>query len=92
LPRAAVSFSKLLFQNQIHPMKVEAGQAQADCRPSIKGRVGAAIYKGDMDRPGLIDLRRYGGDLAEIRLQVLSFEPMQRGQLFRLETHDELGG
>jgi hypothetical protein len=73
-------------------MKVEAGWALADCRPSIEGRVGAAICKSDMDMPRLIDLRRYGGDLAEIRLQVLSVELMRRGQLLRLETHDELGG
>jgi hypothetical protein len=72
-------------------MKVEAGRALADCRSSIEGRVGAAICKSDMDRPGLIDLRRYGGDLAEIRPQVLSVEPMQRGRFFRLEAHDELG-
>src|ERR1700730_15068751 len=37
-PRAAVNFSKLPRQNQVRPMKVEAGQALADCRTSIEGR------------------------------------------------------
>jgi hypothetical protein len=59
---------------------------------SIEGRVGAAINESDVDRPNLLDLRRYGGELAEIRLQVLSVEPLQRGRLFWLEAHDELGG
>ncbi|MGH6837872.1 MAG: hypothetical protein ACREDT_03565 [Methylocella sp.] len=44
-----------------------------------------------MDRSDVINLRRYGADVAEIGLQAIVALPMQRGTLSWLEADDKLG-
>jgi hypothetical protein len=45
-----------------------------------------------MDRPGLRDLRGQRADVAENGFQMVYVEPAQRGQPFRLESHDDFCG